>query len=92
MQVNRSAIKRQKQNERKRMANKIVKSRVKKWIRNIRESVTNNSIDDAKKYYGEFQVLIDRAVNKGIYHKNNAARKKARLSKLIKKIEIVEKS
>ena len=87
VQINRSAIKRNKQNEKRRMRNKIVKSRIKKWSKKIRLAVDNNEIDNAKQIYKEFTSLVDRAVSKGIFHKNNAARKKSRLYRLLKRKE-----
>jgi small subunit ribosomal protein S20 len=87
VQVNRSAIKRRKQNEKRRLRNRIVKAKIKTWARKIRESVANNKKDDALKVYEEYISLVDRAVSKGVYHKNNAARKKIRLYHLIKTLE-----
>ena len=83
---NRSAIKRQKQGEKKRLRNKIIKSRIKTWIRKVREAVAVKNSEVAQKNFKEFKCLMDRAVSKGVYHKNNAARKKSRMYHLIESL------
>ena len=86
MANNRSAIKRQKQSEKRKIRNKIIKSRIKTWTRKVKEAITEKKADEAKKNFEEFKSLMDRAISKGVYHKNHAARKKSRIYRLIKKI------
>ena len=86
MANNRSAIKRQKQSEKQRLRNKIIKSRIKTWARKVKEAVSEKNSEIAVKNFNEFKSLVDRAVSKGVYHKNNAARKKSRMYKLIKSL------
>jgi len=83
---NLSAIKRQKQSEKKRIRNKIIKSRIKTWTRKVKDAIAEKKADEAKKNFEEFKSLMDRAISKGVYHKNHAARKKSRFFRLIKNL------
>ena len=87
MANNLSAIKRQKQSEKRRLRNKMIKSRIKTWARKVREAVTEKKTEVALKNFEEFKSLIDRAVSKGVYHKNNAARKKSRMYRLVNSLK-----
>jgi ribosomal protein S20 len=55
-------------------------------MRKAREAADVNNSEEASKVFEEFRGLIDRAVTKGIYHINNAARKKSRMYSMVKKI------
>ena len=87
MANNLSAVKRQKQSEKRRLRNKMIKSRIKTWARKVREAVTEKKTEVALKNFEEFKSLIDRAVSKGVYHKNNAARKKSRMYRLVNSLK-----
>lgn len=74
-----SARKRIRTNERKRMRNRMYNSRVKTMVRKAEEAIfRGSSADDAVR---EALITLDKAVSKGIIHKNNAARRKSRLVK-----------
>ena len=80
----RSVLKRQRQEIKRRMRNKMIISKIKTMIKKTKDAVLNNSPDFdiiLKKTIKE----IDKAIAKGIIHKNNGARKKSRLFKFIKK-------
>jgi small subunit ribosomal protein S20 len=71
-----SAIKRIRSNERKRVQNRIIRTRARSAVSTARESIQEPK--------GEEAVLraireLDRAAEKGVIHKNNAARRKSRL-------------
>jgi len=66
--------------------NRIVKSTVKTAIRRFEEALTANDKDGAQQKLKKAQTLIDKAVNKGVWHKNKAARKKSRLVKQLKRL------
>lgn len=63
--------------------NKAVKSEVKTAIKRVEEAVANKNADEAKAAFTAATKLIDSACSKGVYHKNNAARKVSRLAKLV---------
>lgn len=77
MPHSKSAAKRVRQNEKKRLRNKAVKSHVRTMIKKVMES--ENKEEALKKAYS----ALDKAVKKGVIHKNAAARKKSRLAKLL---------
>ncbi len=79
MANHKSALKRAKQNNIKRIRNMAVKTRVKKNIKKVHLAVEENS-DDASSMFDKAKSIIDKAANKGVIHKNNAARKISRLS------------
>ena len=75
-----SAIKRVKVNETKNLRNRIVKSKVKTAIKKFETEVATAPAN-AGAQYSLTTSAIDKAVAKGILHKNTANRKKARLAK-----------
>ncbi len=78
----RSAAKRARQNIKREMYNRRVKSMLKTSIRRFEESLQNGDHEDARVKLHEAVRQIDKAAAKGILHRNNAARKKSRLSRL----------
>jgi small subunit ribosomal protein S20 len=71
--------KRNRKNEEARQRNKAVKSRIKTAIRRYREAVEagDASADERRREAGR---LLDKAVSKGVIHKNQAANKKSRMA------------
>lgn len=82
-----SAIKRVQTSERNRLRNLTYKSLVKTLIKKVHDLVLSKDLKNAKSSANEAFSIIDRATAKGIIHKNNAARKKSRISKWIKSLE-----
>jgi len=76
-----SAMKRIKTSEKRRLRNRQVKSQIRTYSRRF-EQVLSTGEGDASEALRMAQKAIDRAAGKGVIHKNNAARKKARLQKL----------
>ncbi|MFB4196891.1 30S ribosomal protein S20 [Streptomyces carpaticus] len=75
-----SQIKRITTNEKARLRNKAVKSELKTAVRAARAAV---AAGDAQKAEATYQVAarkLDKAVSKGVLHKNNAANKKSALA------------
>ena len=83
MANHKSALKRSRQNEIKRMRNKSVKTRVKSIVKDVRLSVSESSKEAALKELDMAKSNIDRAAQKGVIHKKTASRKISRLSKLV---------
>lgn len=80
-----SAAKRVRVTARRTARNRRIKSMVKTAIRRFWEALDSNDKDLALEKYKRAQAMIDKAVTKGVLHKNNAARKKARLAKKFNK-------
>jgi len=77
-----SAIKRARQNEIRRLRNKSIKTRVKSIVKEVRASKGETSGGDVKTQLIAAQSIIDNASKKGVIHKRTAARKISRLTKL----------
>jgi len=78
-----SAIKRTRQNELRRLRNKSVKSRIKTIVKDVRSSSSEEkSGADMSAKISAVQSAFDKASKKGVIHKRTAARKISRLTKL----------
>ncbi|WP_433027832.1 30S ribosomal protein S20 [Actinomycetospora sp. CA-053990] len=73
-------VKRNRKNEEARQKNKAVKSRIKTAIRRYREATEAGDVDLAGERRREAGRLLDKAVSKGVIHKNQAANKKSRMA------------
>ncbi len=76
---NRSQLKRVRQAEKRRLANKAVRSRVKTFIKKFEQALASGDRALAEAAYREAARQLDKAVSKGVLHKNRAADKKSRL-------------
>lgn len=75
-----SQIKRNKTNEKARLRNKAVKSSLKTAVRKAREAVAAGDPQQAAEYTRAASRQLDKAVSKGVIHKNQAANKKSALA------------
>ncbi|MFV2118093.1 30S ribosomal protein S20 [Streptomyces sp. Act-28] len=75
-----SQIKRNKTNEKARLRNKAVKSSLKTAIRKAREAAASGDVEKAAVAAREASRKLDKAVSKGVIHKNAAANKKSSLA------------
>lgn len=82
MANHKSAIKRAKQNIERRKRNKAVRTRVKSVVKAVRLAAGEKSKEETLKELDAAKSAIDKASKKGVIHKNTAARKISRLSKL----------
>lgn len=87
MPQTRSAKKRLRQTQKRTLRNKIYKSRIKTAIRKVRLAIAEDRAEDARLSYREATSLLDKAVVKGILHRNNANRHKSRLAVKVNRIE-----
>jgi small subunit ribosomal protein S20 len=78
-----SALKRAKQNEIRRLRNKTAKTRTKNVTKSVYLALNGDAPEDAKGTLNAAQSVIDKAAKKGVIHKNTAARKISRLTKHI---------
>lgn len=69
--------------ERNHERNVAFKTSIKTQVKKVLEAVKAGLVDDAKENLKKAYSLYDKAVSKGILHKNNAARKKSRLTKKV---------
>lgn len=76
-----SAIKMIRVAERRRARNMPVRSRIKTLIKRARTDIDGGRMEDAQADVRSAVSALDKAANKGVIHKNNAARRKSRLMK-----------
>ncbi len=78
-----SAIKKHRRDLRKRMVNKMNRSRMRTQIKKFRKSIDAGDLDTARSLYPKVISVIDRVVSKGTIHANTGSRYKSRLSHLL---------
>ena len=76
-----SQIKRNKQNEKRRVSNRVYRGRARTFVAKARTAIESENPEIAKAAVVEAISELDHAAQKGIIHKNNAARRKSRLMK-----------
>jgi small subunit ribosomal protein S20 len=78
-----SAIKRVKTSEKRRLQNASQKSALRTAVKAVETAIQNNDSAAASQAYQLAAKKLDKAVTKGLLHKNAAARKKSRLAKKV---------
>ena len=76
----RSAMKRIKQNEKRRLRNRAARSTIRSTLKTARTAAAEKS-PQSKEVVLEAIRVLDRAVSRGIIHRNTAARKKSALAR-----------
>jgi small subunit ribosomal protein S20 len=74
-----SAMKRARQNEKRRDHNRVYLSSARTYVKRARRLIDNGEMEDAQVAVANAIKALDRAAQQGIIHKNNAARRKSRL-------------
>ncbi|AZA14101.1 30S ribosomal protein S20 [Corynebacterium choanae] len=82
-----SQIKRVKTNEKRRQRNQHIRSAVRTEIRKLRALIAEGNKEAAAEQLKVTSRALDKAVTKGVLHRNNAANKKSRLAQAVNKIE-----
>lgn len=83
MRKNKSAIKKARQSEERRLRNSHVKSTMKTHIKKIALAMEDKNKEQLEEVFKKAVSYINQASSKKVIHKNNAARKISRLSKKI---------
>jgi small subunit ribosomal protein S20 len=78
-----SQLKRIKTNAQRTERNKAVKSELRTWIRKFKTAVESGNASAATDALKVASVKLDKAVSKGVIHKNNAANKKSSMAKKV---------
>lgn len=87
MANHKSAIKRIRQNEKRREHNRTFRNRTRTLIKQAREAISKGDVEEAR---AATQVAIrdlDIQASRGIIHKSNAARRKSRLMKQLAQLD-----
>ncbi|HIK76419.1 MAG: 30S ribosomal protein S20 [PS1 clade bacterium] len=78
------SIKRARQAVKRNKHNSQIRAKVRTYIKKVSYAVNDGNKKDAQGGFATMQKTLDQAVSKGLIHKNQAARKKSRLSAQIK--------
>ena len=79
-----SQIKRNRQNDKRRLANRVFRGEARTAVKNARVAI-NTSAPESKEELLKAISALDKAAEKGVIHKNAAARRKSRLMKALNK-------
>ncbi|MBC8200046.1 MAG: 30S ribosomal protein S20 [Desulfobacteraceae bacterium] len=88
MANHKSALKRARQNEERRMRNKTTMTKVKNIVKDVRLAAGKESNETVLNKLNQAQSIIDKAAKKGTIHKKNASRKISRLAGLVNSITV----
>lgn len=88
MATHKSAEKRNRQNEKRRIRNTSIKTYVKTRIKEVLKTVENKDIEGAKSALARVIPIIDKASTKGVLHKKTASRKISRLARKVNSLSI----
>lgn len=81
-----SAIKRARQNPKRRLHNASRRSTMRTFIKHLTKAIESGDAEAAKSSFVKAQSMIDNAASKGLIHKNTASRTKSRLSARVKQM------
>jgi small subunit ribosomal protein S20 len=82
-----SQIKRNKQNEKAHQRNKAVKSALRTNVRKFREAADAGNVEEAAVAMRVASRQLDKAVSKGVIHKNQAANRKSAIAKRLAELQ-----
>ena len=74
-----SAIKRIRQSEKARVRNRVHRSKARTFVKKVNTLIGQQRVEEANVAVQDAISALDRAVARGVIHKNNAARRKSRL-------------
>jgi len=82
-----SALKRHRQSEKRRLRNRAVKTRLRHLVREVRTALSARDTNAASKTFATAARELDRAVSKGVLHRNSAARRISRLARAVSQLQ-----
>ncbi len=87
-----SALKQERSSRKRHERNRAVLSGLKTWVKKLNLALSDKKLDEARSLLSKTTSAFDRAVTKGIIHRNTASRKVSRLTVKVKKMLSAEKS
>jgi small subunit ribosomal protein S20 len=81
-----SAAKRHRQSLKRHDRNQAIRSKVRTFVKRVRESIASGNAAEASERLRSATRAIDKAVTKGVLHRNTAARKISRLTLAVRKL------
>ncbi len=82
-----SQIKRNRQNEKRRLRNRYFRGRARTYVKKARLIIEEGNLESARQATLQAISALDKAAEKGTIHKNNASRRKSRLMKRLNALE-----
>ncbi|HEY72933.1 MAG: 30S ribosomal protein S20 [Chloroflexi bacterium] len=82
-----SAIKHMRSSKRKQARNRIYRGQTRTAVKKARHKIEQGHLEEAREAVRVAVVALDKAAQKGVIHKNNAARRKSRLMQQLNKVE-----
>ncbi len=83
MANHKSALKRARQNEKRRQRNRANRTRLRGQVKKFRGAIESRDVHAAQQLLSPTLSLIDRSVAKGVLQDNAAARRKSRLTRML---------
>ena len=83
-----SGRKRVRQDVKLNAANTSLRSKYRTAVKNVEKAVASGDKEKAKDAFAKAQSIVDTVADKGIFHKNKAARDKSRLSSKVKALAL----
>lgn len=83
-----SGRKRARQNVKLNAANGSLRSKYRTAVKNVEKAILAGDKAKATELFGKMQGIVDTIADKGIFHKNKAARDKSRLSAKVKALAV----
>nr|BAL53202.1 30S ribosomal protein S20 [uncultured Chloroflexota bacterium] len=85
-----SQIKRMRQNEKRRLRNRMIRGKARAALKRALEAIASGQVTD--EIIRQAVSALDKAAEKGVLHKNNAARRKSRLMKRLASARTAQQS
>jgi small subunit ribosomal protein S20 len=81
-----SALKRARQSEIRRIQNKSYKTTARNTIKAVRNAVNNNALEQTEEGFVKAVSVLQKTASKGVIHKNKAARQISRLARQVNQL------
>jgi small subunit ribosomal protein S20 len=85
-----SQIKRNRQNEKRRLRNRVYRGTARTEVKKARVAIESGNLEEAREATLKAISSLDKAAEKGVVHRKNAARRKSRLMKRLAVLESEE--
>jgi small subunit ribosomal protein S20 len=78
-----SSLKRVRRSRRREVINRVPRSAARTFVKKARRLIDEGNLEEAQQVVNRAAKALDRAAQKGVIHRNNAARRKSRLMKML---------
>lgn len=82
-----SALKRMRQNPKRRLRNRFFSGGARSFVKKARQAIESENLEEARASTLAAISALDKAAEKGVLHKNNASRRKGRLMRHLAQLE-----